>query len=59
MQISIYDFLKAFDESNLANIMALRYAESILEGFINLSPDDRKMMADTLMDLISPKKVRH
>jgi hypothetical protein len=49
-------FLKAADESNRANIMALRYAVSILEDFINLSPDGRKMMADTLMDLISQKK---
>jgi hypothetical protein len=55
MEISIYDFLKAVDESNRANIMALRYAVSILEDFINLSPDGREMMADTLMDLISQK----
>ena len=56
MEISICDFLKAVDESNRANIMALRYAVSILEDFISLSPDGRKMMADTLMDLISQKK---
>jgi len=55
MGISIYDFLKAVDESNRANIMALRYAVSILENFKNLSPDGREMMADTLMDLISQK----
>ncbi|MGA9177330.1 MAG: hypothetical protein WBZ05_08810 [Desulfobacterales bacterium] len=56
MEISIYDFLKAVDESNRANIMALRCAVSILEDFINLSLDGREMMADTLMDLISQKK---
>ena len=56
MEISIYDFLKAVDESNRANIMALRYAVSILEDFINLSTDGREMMADTLMNLISKKK---
>ena len=56
MEISIYDFLKAVDESNRANIMALRYAVSILEDFKNLSPDGRETMADTLMDLISQKK---
>ena len=55
MEISIYDFLKAVDESNRANIMALRYAVSILEDFKNLSPDGRETMADTLMDLISQK----
>jgi len=56
MEISSYDFLRSVDESNRANIMALRYAVSILEDFKNLSPDGRKIMADTLMDLISPKK---
>ena len=56
MKISIYDFLKAVDESNRVNIMALRCAVSILEDFINLSPDGREMMADILMDLISQKK---
>ncbi len=56
MEISIDDFFKAVDESNRANIMALRYAVSILEDFINLSPDNRKMMADTLINLISQKK---
>ena len=55
MEISIYDFLRSVDESNRANIMALRYAVSILEDFINLSPDGREMMADALMDLISQK----
>ena len=55
MEISIYEFLEAVDESNRANIMALRYAVSILEDFINLSPVGREMMADALMDLISPK----
>jgi hypothetical protein len=56
MEISIYDFLKAVDESNRANIMALRCAVSISEDFINLSLDGREMMADTLMNLISKKK---
>jgi len=56
MEISIYDFFRSVDESNRANIVALRYTVSILEDFINLSPDGRKMMADTLMDLISQKK---
>ena len=56
MEISIYDFLKAVDESNRAYIMALRCAVSILEDFINLSLDGRKVMADTLMNLISQKK---
>ena len=55
MEISIYEFLEAVDESNRANTMALRYAESILEDFINLSPVGREMMADALMDLILPK----
>ena len=55
MEISIYDFLKAVNKSNRAKIMALRYAVSILEDFISLSPDGRAMMADTLMDLISQK----
>ena len=55
MKISIYDFLEAVDESNRANIMALRYAVSILEDFRNLSPDGRETMADTLMNLISQK----
>ena len=56
MEISIYDFLRSVNESNRANIIALRYARSILEDFKNLSPDSRKMMADTLIDLISQKK---
>jgi len=55
MEISIYDFLRSVNESNRANIMALRYAVSILENFINLSTDGREMMADALMDLISQK----
>ena len=55
MEVSIYDFLRSVDESNCANIMALRYDVSILEDFKNLSPDGRETMADTLMDLISQK----
>ena len=56
MEISIYEFLEAVDESNRANIMALRYAVSILEDLINLSPDGRKIMVDTLIDLTSQNK---
>jgi hypothetical protein len=56
MKNPIYEFLRSVDEGNRANIMALRYAESILEDFKNLSPGGRKIMADTLMDLISQKK---
>ena len=35
--------------------MALRNAVSILEEFRELSEEGRKVMADTLMDLISQK----
>ena len=51
--MEIYDFLKVVDESNRACEMALRYAASILEDFRNLTPKGRKVMADTLMELIS------
>ena len=53
MEISIYDFLKAVDESNKANEMALRYAAQILVDFRGLTPRGRRMMADILTDLIS------
>ena len=56
MKNSIYDFLRSVDESNRANIMALRYATIILEDFKNLTPDGQKIMANTLMDLISQEK---
>ena len=58
MEISIYDFLKAVDESNGASEMALRYAVLILEDFSELSKEGRGLMADTLMDLISGKRER-
>jgi hypothetical protein len=51
--ISIYDFLKAVDENNRANEMALRYAASILADFKNLTPEGRRMMAEELMGLIA------
>ena len=50
MEISIYDFLRSVDENNRANVMALKYATTILEDFKNLSPAGCKIMADTLMD---------
>lgn len=53
MDISIYDFLKAVDESNRANSLALRYAAEILDDFRKLTPAGRSLMADTLMELIS------
>lgn len=53
MEISIYDFLNAVDESNKADEMALRYAALILADFKNLTPKGRKVMADTLMEYIS------
>lgn len=53
MEISIYDFLKALDESNRANEMALRYAAQILADFRELTPAGQSLMADTLMELIS------
>ena len=60
MEISIYDFLKAVDESNRATKMALKDAVSILEELRELNEEGRKVMIDTLMDLISEerKKVR-
>ena len=36
--------------------MALRYAASILEDFMELSEEGRKLMVDTLMELISVEK---
>lgn len=53
MGISISDFLKALDENNQANKMALRYAAQILADFRNLTPEGRKVMTDTLVELIS------
>jgi len=51
--MEIYEFLKEVDEINRAIEIALRYAASILEDFRNLTPKGRKVMADTLMELIS------
>ena len=51
--MEIYEFLKNVDEINRAREIALRYAASILEDFRNLTPKGRKVMADTLMKLIS------
>ena len=56
MEISIYDFFKAVDESNKASEMALHYGTLILEDFRELSPEGRKMMADKLIDSISGEK---
>ena len=54
--MEIYEFLKDLDEINKANEMALRYAVSILEDFSNLSQKGRRVMVDTLMELISEKR---
>ena len=51
--MEIYDFLEAVDERNRASELALRYAVLILEDFMELSVEGRKLMADTLMELIS------
>jgi hypothetical protein len=51
--MEIYEFLKILNEINKANEMALRHAASILEDFSNLTPKGRKVMTDTLMELIS------
>jgi len=51
--MEIYEFLKEVEEINRAIEIALRYAASILEDFSNLTPKGRKVMADTLMELIS------
>jgi hypothetical protein len=51
--MEIYEFLKDVEEINRAIEIALRYAASILEDFSNLTPKGRKVMADTLMELIS------
>jgi len=53
--VEIYEFLKDVEEINRAREIALRYAVSILEDFSNLTPKGRKVMADTLMELISGK----
>jgi len=54
--MEIYEFLKDLDEINKANEMALRYAVSILEDFSNLSQEGRRVMVDTLMELISEER---
>jgi hypothetical protein len=51
--MEIYEFLKDVEEINRAIEIALRYAASILEDLSNLTPKGRKVMADTLMELIS------
>ena len=51
--MEIYEFLKDVGEINRAREIALRYAASILEDLSNLSKEGRKVMADTLMELIS------
>ena len=51
--MEIYEFLKDVGEINRTREIALRYAASILEDFSNLTPKGRKVMADTLMELIS------
>ena len=51
--MEIYQFLKDVEEINRSIEIALRYAASILEDFSNLTPKGRKVMADTLMELIS------
>ena len=53
MGMEIYDFLKDVEEINRAREIALRYAASILEDFRDLTPKGRRVMADTLMELIS------
>jgi hypothetical protein len=53
MAMDIYEFLKTVNEINKANEMAFRHAVSILEDFKNLTPAGRRLMVDTLMDLIS------
>ena len=51
--MEIYEFLKDVEEINRDREIAFRYAASILEDFSNLTPKGRKVMADTLMELIS------
>ena len=51
--MEIHEFLKTLNEINKANEMAFRYAVSILEDFSDLSQEGRKVMVDTLMNLIS------
>lgn len=53
MEFSIYEFLKAVDESNRACEMALRYTAMILTDFKGLTLKGRKIMADKLIELIS------
>ena len=54
--MEIYKFLKTLNEINKANEMAFRYAVSILEDLSNLSQEGRRVMTDTLMELISGKR---
>ena len=54
--MKIYGFLKSLNEVNKANELAFRYAVLILEDFSNLSQEGRRVMVDTLMNLISGKR---
>ena len=54
--MEIYEFLKAVNDTNKANEMALRYAALILEDLKNLTPKGRCLMIDTLINLISVKR---
>jgi hypothetical protein len=54
--MEIYEFLKTLSEINKANEMAFRYAVSILEDLNNLTQEGRKVMVDTLMNLLSWKR---
>ena len=56
MEISIYDFLKAVDESNRATIMALKNAVSILEELRELNEEGRTVVIDTVMNLTSEER---
>ena len=51
--MEIYEFLKDVEEINRAREIALRYAASILVDFRTLTPKGRKVMAESLMELIS------
>ena len=54
--MEINEFLKTLNEINKTNEMAFRYAVSILEDLSNLSQEGRRVMTDTLIELISGKK---
>jgi hypothetical protein len=54
--MEIYEFFKTLNEINKANEMAFRHAVSILEDLGKLSQEGRRVMTETLMELISGKK---